>query len=894
MEAKQSQCNLNLKIFSFFNGVPYFLMAFIACWIFIVAPISKDAFAGEIEKTSNQGVCPPFYLKDEQGQVIDPVNGVNADKPYSPRKTCGECHDYEKITRGFHFTQGAGEKPTDDQKARCQWTLTPGNYGGTWCSPAPLYRYLSSKQNSSPATMDMTSFTFITAGCGDCHPGGGSAEFDREGKRYDSWMSNPQSGFVSGGDNNFDGDYYKARWGETGVLEADCFLCHLPEYNFSERKKQIRLFNLKWAAAAGSGLARVEGSIAESTPVSVTYDRSKFDKTGTLSPHIVKDPRNYACLSCHDQPGWKKRGANYRDRTDVHIRAGMKCVDCHPAGSSASDPRINGKEEHQIAKGDDPGGHVRDDLDNTCKDCADCHSTGERGAPVAKHQWLPPVHLARIACQTCHIPERMTKSAQVQAGDVFNPGTKIPDKGKHLWTFYGPDMKYYNHYGYLGMMGFEDKPAFSYRPVLTKYKGKVYPVNRVHSAWPAIETEGEPGLMQPRMSDIYKMWTDYFNNESLYPSLAEIRDDNGDNVPEINRPEEINALIEAVGSMLNRIGYPMEGKRVVWAMDDRIYSSGNKYRQLSKEEWEASPYANVHKYNHDVYPAKSALGVNGCRDCHDKSSDFFFASVVQYPFDWNGDPVTIPQHKLLGIQGKSAKLSAWREYSLKALAPWFIAALLALIFIHFTLFGPQGKREIESQVLNQNEKRITRFRTSERFAHLLVFVSFIPLGLTGFSFLLGDLSPLGIWARDFHSWLGWLFIIGLSMTVFLWLKEMRFEGFDWQWLAKLGGYLGYKGQLPAGKFNAGQKIFFWLMLILSVVLGTTGIIMFFARTSGTFNLALIYTLHDLAAVFLLVLVLGHIYLGVLLNTESIRSLFGGRVLSKWAEDHHPNWKCEKQ
>jgi hypothetical protein len=60
------------------------------------------------------GVCPPFHLRDEQGATIDPVAGVNAKVRYSPRQTCGAtgCHDYERITRGYHFTQGQGEAPT--------------------------------------------------------------------------------------------------------------------------------------------------------------------------------------------------------------------------------------------------------------------------------------------------------------------------------------------------------------------------------------------------------------------------------------------------------------------------------------------------------------------------------------------------------------------------------------------------------------------------------------------------------------------------------------------------------------------------------------------------------------------------------------------------------------
>lgn len=349
--------------------------------------------------------------------MINPVSGENADRPYSPKQTCGRCHDYDTITRGYHFTQGQGEEPTADQRARCLWASTPGNYGGTWCSPAPLYPYLSPKKNDSPATMDMTSFKFFTMPCGTCHPGGGSA----------------------------------------------------------------------------------------------------------------------------------------------------------------TDPRISGREEHQIGKGDDPGGHVRDELDNTMVACADCHATGRLGAPIATHRWLPPLHMEKIACQTCHIPERLVMPIEVQASDVFNPAPYISG-GKKLWTFYGPDWKFRNHYGYLTMMGYDDKPTERFRPALVRYKGKIYPANRVHSAWLAIEIEGQPGLMQPRASDVLKMWTAHREDSSKYPTLAQIADDNGDGVIEVNRPEEIDALIAAVSQMLADTNYPMAGKRVVWVMDDRVYASGTEFR----------------------------------------------------------------------------------------------------------------------------------------------------------------------------------------------------------------------------------------------------------------------------------------------------------------------------
>jgi len=633
------------------------------------APVRRQA--------SPWGVCPPFHLRDEEGNVINPVAGENADKPYSPKQTCGRCHDYGKITRGYHFMQGKGEDATPDQKARCLWASTPGNYGGTWCSPAPLYRYLSPKKNGSPATMDMTSFTFFTSPCGACHPGGGSGEFDREGKRYDLWMSDPASGLSSGGDNGFDGDYYKARWSETGVLEADCLLCHMPEYSLSERKRQLGAWNFRWAATAGAGFGKVIGSVSGNQPVEVAYDEDHFNEDGTVEPHIVREPRNEVCLNCHAKPGWKKRGANFRARTDVHLRAGLKCVDCHPAGSSATDPRIAGREEHQIGKGDDPGGHVRDDLDDTCVSCAECHDTGRLGAPIAKHRWLPPLHLDEIACQTCHIPERSVKAALVQAGDVFNPGTKIPTKGKHLWTFYGPDGTYWNHYGDLEMMGYDDKPTDRFRPALARYQGKIYPVNRIHSAWPGIRVEGETALMQPKMGDIYKMWTAHKADATEYPDLSRIADDNGDGVPEVNRREEIDALIQSIARVLADTNYHMEGKQVVWVMDDRVYTSGTEFLTLDMHPWEASPYANVHKYNHDVLPANAALGVNGCTDCHHPDSDFFFASNVKYLFDENAQPIMQTQHQLFGLSLPAVKIGAWREAYLKPITYGMII-LLAL------------------------------------------------------------------------------------------------------------------------------------------------------------------------------------------------------------------------
>jgi len=633
---------------------------------------------------TQSGVCPPFNLYDEDGNIIDPVHEINAEKPYSPKQTCGKCHDYDKITQGFHFQQGKDEVTSGTLAERYQWVSNPGNYGGNWCSPAPLYNYLSRKTNTSAKEMDMTSFTFITNGCATCHPGGGPLEYDREGFRYDTHMDSLK--YTAGGINNFDGDYFQAHWNRSGVIEADCYLCHLPEYDYKSRNDHLAKFNFRWMATVGSGLATVEGSIKDTVDVKVKYNLSKFSPDGKVSMHLVREPRNETCLNCHSKPQWKKRGSSFTEFTDVHIAKGVKCVDCHVSGSMALDPRIKGKEVHQFGKGDDPSGWVRNDLDNTMRTCKDCHLTGYLSAPIAKHTWLPDLHLDKLSCQACHIPERNVKAALVQVSDIYNPGTKITPLPKYTWTFYDQHMNYWNHYGELAMFTAKDQPSDPFVPQYAKYKGQIFPVNGVNSAWPGIYTEGKTGLNQPKQKDIYNMWIAHRKDKSIYPELSKIIDNNSDTIPEVNTPEEIDAFINSVTTCLTNLGYDLSEKKVVWVNNDRMYLNSTDYKMLEKETWESSPYASVYKYSHDVFPAKAGLGTNGCTDCHSFKSDFFYGRVVKYPFGDDDKPIMETQYKRLNMSGFMVGLSASREQIVKSFEYPAIIFLLLTVLLSIVLF----------------------------------------------------------------------------------------------------------------------------------------------------------------------------------------------------------------
>ena len=74
------------------------------------------------------GPVRPFHLKTDDGKIINPLTGENADQPYSTRQTCGACHNYDQITKGYHFQQG-WDRIKDDFSKQKPWVLSDGMMG---------------------------------------------------------------------------------------------------------------------------------------------------------------------------------------------------------------------------------------------------------------------------------------------------------------------------------------------------------------------------------------------------------------------------------------------------------------------------------------------------------------------------------------------------------------------------------------------------------------------------------------------------------------------------------------------------------------------------------------------------------------------------------------------
>jgi hypothetical protein len=278
---------------------------------------------------------PAIPLLDEQGNnVLDSTN------PYSPKKSCegSGCHDYEAITHAYHFEMGRDEASDSyGAKRGLPHLVSPGYYGGYTCMGGSTQQVLAKKSNASINEFaDYGSAGWVKT-CMTCHVGGGWAEKDREGIRYDE--KDPAK--IKMGD----GDYYERHtakdgtesfklwdWKKSGVGEADCLFCHVDftKMDLPSRVRdgatQIRardartefnkINNFRGAASGflayvidnkGQKLVSVKRNDDEKKTLFqdangqtvFNWNEAAFDENGRTVIPMLRFPANENCMSCH-------------------------------------------------------------------------------------------------------------------------------------------------------------------------------------------------------------------------------------------------------------------------------------------------------------------------------------------------------------------------------------------------------------------------------------------------------------------------------------------------------------------------------------------------------------------------------------------------------------------
>jgi thiosulfate reductase cytochrome b subunit len=494
---------------------------------------------------------PTFPLLDEEGE-----NVLDSGKPLSTMNTCGDCHDTTFIAEhSYHTSVGLEEfsAPGEPPNSR-PWDTSTGLFG-RW-NPI-TYRYLSPEGDP---LLDMGTATWIQE-IGPRHVGGGPAVISRSGEPLidlDVGEGGPETHVLD----SDTGDTITWDWGESGLVEMNCFLCHTPEPNNEARKDALHNGDFQLANTAtlmGTGIVDLVGD-------SLQWNQDAFQPNGELSEEFIniQDPNNENCGQCHglvhdelDEPlvtsgcapeRWRTvttgqivsgqrlddSGMNLANKADlhrswdIHAERLVNCTDCHFALNNPAyyqqddsskpehlvfDPRRLEIGEylyqpiHQFARGQSAQSNDNPDLTGTMRRCESCHNID------TTHDWLPynEKHISALSCESCHAPYMYSNAMQTMDWTVLNIGE---DRGQ------------------IECRGIEGDPRSmnalitGFQPVLLPRQGvdgqvRLAPYNLI-SSWYWIY--GDPPR-PVRLIDLQAAWHD---GEGYHPDIMDLFDADGD------------------------------------------------------------------------------------------------------------------------------------------------------------------------------------------------------------------------------------------------------------------------------------------------------------------------------------------------------------------------------
>ncbi len=207
------------------------------------------------------------------------------------------------------------------------------------------------------------------------------------------------------------------------------------------------------------------------------------------------------------------------------------------------------------------------------------------------------------------------------------------------------------------------------------------------------------------------------------------------------------------------------------------------------------------------------------------------------------------------------------------------------------------KRTTRQSKPTGGRKAVVRFSLRERLVHWIAATSFVYLMLSGLalyfprlywmSSILGGGTTIRVW----HPYAGVVFFVALAVMFYTWVRCMLIYPEDRQWLLNIRSYITHSDKdLPEiGRFDPGQKMFFWLMVLAGFFLLISGIPMWFPdKFSWNVRLASIFT-HEVASTAAIGGIIVHIYMGTIGVPGALRAMTRGWVTHEWAKTHHARW-----
>jgi formate dehydrogenase subunit gamma len=260
---------------------------------------------------------------------------------------------------------------------------------------------------------------------------------------------------------------------------------------------------------------------------------------------------------------------------------------------------------------------------------------------------------------------------------------------------------------------------------------------------------------------------------------------------------------------------------------------------------------------------------------------------------------TIPDQKACTIEQPAGR--DWRhfhEVTLRWIGAIAIIGVLVLLLLFYLI---RGTVRLES---GRSGSVLVRFSAFARLVHWMTAACFIVLAISGLNVTFG--KPLLLpyvgpeafatwsqWAKYAHNYLSFPFTLGVVLLFLMWLPWNFPTRVDVEWLREGGGIIGHRHP-PAARFNAGQKIIYWLQILAGGALALTGYLLIFPfYGTDIANMQLAEIIHGITAVLFIAVIIGHIYIGTIGMEGAFEGMWDGTVDANWAKEHHSLW-AEKE
>lgn len=592
----------------------------------------NDTDAPKLGDVSDGNRSVPVHLidlYDADTMLVRP--GDQPMLPFSTKVTCGKCHNYAKVSAGWHFNaadsnvaHGRRGQPwiLVDQKTGTQLPLSSRDWPGTF----------------KPEHVGLDPWNFAQT-FGRHLPGGGWGEQSKRDSPELFW-----------------------RREISGEFEINCLSCHDIEagHDQAEYANQMRRQNFRWAAAATSGFASVRGAAKDVpdnydiysglplndpklTSPSITYDLSRFNAQGKVLFDIKRRIPNERCYFCHSTK--TAHTERWEAEEDIHLTSGMLCVDCHRNGL-----------DHNMTRSYPGEPQAKNNLIAASFSCEGCHLpndahevpvAGRAGAPIPKHAGIPTLHFERMTCTACHSgpwPTAQTQAVKTSLAHAL--GTHTVNRSESALPHIAA-------------------PVF-----VREDNGKIAPHKMF---WPAFWARVEGDAVAP-----------------IAPAeVAALADTLFYGVDSTRAGDWFTFEESQIAEMLRRFAAADSSKQTAaYIAGGKLYRFNRAGKLTQEKHAAAAPYSWA--MGHDVRPASQSLGIRGCGDCHSFNAPVYFSQLkVDSPMAADRESTYKTMTDFADLSGFYARFFAL-TFLLRPLLKWlmiFVSVILSAVLLWHGLHG---------------------------------------------------------------------------------------------------------------------------------------------------------------------------------------------------------------